>query len=100
MVHRRRATTGPDRSAGRRFGLVGLGRMGEALALQAVDKGIEVVAYDPKTEPGPATGILSDDPDARPGRVGLLPSRDHTQEWEKTVSVLRHLYGGHPLRQT
>ncbi|MBA2498044.1 MAG: NADP-dependent phosphogluconate dehydrogenase [Acidimicrobiia bacterium] len=31
---------------------------------------------------------------------GFYQSRDRTQEWEKTVSVLRHLYGGHPLGQT
>ena len=31
---------------------------------------------------------------------GFYQSRDRTQEWEKTVSVLRHLYGGHPLQQT
>ncbi len=31
---------------------------------------------------------------------GFYQSRDRTQEWEKTVSVLRHLYGGHPLQTT
>ncbi len=59
LAHQLETRSGPNRSpTGRRFGLVGLGRMGEALALQAVDKGIEVVAYDPKTEPGASTGIL------------------------------------------
>lgn len=31
--------------------MIGLGRMGQALALQAVDRGLEVVARDPSTEP-------------------------------------------------
>jgi len=48
-------------SGGLRLGMVGLGRMGEALALQAVEKGIEVVAYDPKKDPEPASGILPAD---------------------------------------
>jgi 6-phosphogluconate dehydrogenase len=33
------------------FGLVGLGRMGGSLALQALEKGLRVVGYDPKTPP-------------------------------------------------
>ncbi len=41
-----------------KFGMVGLGRMGEALALQAAEKGIEVVAYDPKKDPEPGSGIF------------------------------------------
>ncbi len=50
----------PSRSPGvQRFGMVGLGRMGEALALQATEKGIEVVAFDPKKDPDPGSGILS-----------------------------------------
>ncbi len=31
-----------------RFGICGLGRMGAALALQAVEKGHEVVGFDPE----------------------------------------------------
>jgi len=31
---------------------------------------------------------------------GFYQSRDRTQEWQKTVSLLRHLYGGHPLEET
>ncbi len=42
-----------------RFGMVGLGRMGEALALQAVEKGFEVVAHDPGQQPAPGSGILA-----------------------------------------
>ncbi len=45
---------------------------GGGLALQAVEKGIEVIAYDPKTEPGPETDILSADSVA--ALVEQLPS--------------------------
>ena len=61
LAHQLEIRTSANRSPAGRFGMVGLGRMGEALALQAVEKGIEVVAYDPKIQPGPATGILTAD---------------------------------------
>ncbi|HXH58352.1 NADP-dependent phosphogluconate dehydrogenase [Iamia sp.] len=55
-----------------RFGMIGLGRMGEALALQAVDRGLEVVAHDPGKEPKPGSGILPADSVA--SVVGQLPT--------------------------
>jgi len=52
----------PERPGGvAKFGMIGLGRMGEALALQAVDRGLEVVAHDPGKEPEPGSGILPAD---------------------------------------
>jgi len=52
----------PERSgATDRFGMIGLGRMGEALALQAVDRGLEVVAHDPGKEPASGSGIVAAD---------------------------------------
>lgn len=62
LAHQLEARNVPGPGAGAaRFGMVGLGRMGEALALQAVEKGIEVVGYDPQKDPDPTSGILPAD---------------------------------------
>ena len=41
----------------REFGIVGLGRMGANLALQALEKGIRVVGFDVKKAPAELTGV-------------------------------------------
>ncbi|MDP9440916.1 MAG: decarboxylating 6-phosphogluconate dehydrogenase [Actinomycetota bacterium] len=72
-----------------RFGICGLGRMGESLALQAIDHGHEVVGFDPQGSEAleAAGGRVVDSVDAlakalAPPRVALVyvPHGDPTEE--------------------
>lgn len=126
-----------------KFGICGLGRMGAALALQAMKRGHEVIGFDPKgsaqLEQAGATvvgsiGALVDalapprvalvyvphgyateqviaeradrfeDGDVvvgggnTPAVWGFYESRDLDRPWAKTVALLRHEYGQHPLQ--
>ncbi|HEV2071428.1 MAG TPA: NAD(P)-binding domain-containing protein [Acidimicrobiales bacterium] len=127
-----------------RFGICGLGRMGSSLGMQALEKGHEVVGFDPggSEELQAARGTVVESIAALadalvPPRVALVyvphgdpteqvvselagtfdamdkeiavpllaqavwgfyESRDPDRSWARTVALLRHEHGNHPLQ--
>lgn len=69
------------------FGIIGLGRMGANLALQALDNGMRVVGFDP--------GIASER--KAESVMALFKSRDSDNDAPKAVAIMRHEFGGHPF---
>ena len=78
-----------------RFGMIGLGRMGEALALQAVDRGLEVVAYDP----GQGTRAWLGHPAGRLGGLGGRAAADATGRVRVGAPGRAHRGGGAVARR-
>jgi glucose 1-dehydrogenase len=67
------------------FGVIGLGRMGGDLALQAIEKGWRVVGYIRSPE---RTRALAHDPAKRKQVLALIPSRRIGQPEEVAGAVL------------
>lgn len=65
------------------FGIIGLGTIGENLALQALEKGVRVVAYD----------LNSLSPELREAGVTSVAQRAAL----RAIGVMRHGFGAHPF---
>jgi hypothetical protein len=89
------------------FGIVGLGKIGANLTLQALKANFRVVGHDIHGVPDAvrsAGGVVSDAmhlevtvPVIAQSVMQLFASRDDDQHWARAIAMMRHEFGGHPF---